>query len=616
MKAGGTEEEYVRSKRMFAVAAVLTTLSLAGTACAAPEDEGESSDKKTSLNLGWNQPFYSYNENTSNGNATANANIKYLMNEQFVFYNAEAELQENKSFGTMEKVSDDPLTVKYTVNDDSKWSDGTPVDAADMLLVWAGQSGQLNTIKADQVKTDEATGLPKNTKDKVYFDSSSPGLELVTKTPEIGDDGKSLTLVYDKPFADWQVDMTGLGVPAHITTEKALGISDPQEAKDAFIKAVQEKDNAALVKISSFWNTGFDYTKMPEDKDLALSNGAYVMKDFKENEYMTLEKNPDFKGDHQAVIDTLTVRWNEDPMAQVQALQNGEIDMLAPQVTTDVIKAAEKVENVEIETGVEGTYEHFDLVMNNKGPFDPAKYGGDKAKALKVRQAFLAGVPRQEIVDKLIKPIDPEAEVRNSFLRTAGVPGYDELIAQNGSSEYAEVDPAKSMQLLKEAGVKTPVDVRVMYAEGNVRRENEFQIYKPALAKAGFNLIDKKSAEWGDKLGDGTYDAVFFGWQSTSTGVSSDQAIFGTGGLNNLIGYSNPEVDKLFDELIVTLDEAKQLELQTSIEKILYQDAVGITIFQFPTANISNKTRVTNLDPAVLAPTMFYGFWDWEVPGN
>ena len=37
---------------------------------------------------------------------------------------------------------------------------------------------------------------------------------------------------------------------------------------------------------------------MPEDKDLALSNGAYLMKDFKENEYMTLEKNPDFKGDH------------------------------------------------------------------------------------------------------------------------------------------------------------------------------------------------------------------------------------------------------------------------------------------------------------------------------
>ena len=43
---------------------------------------------------------------------------------------------------------------------------------------------------------------------------------------------------------------------------------------------------------------------MPKDKDLALSNGAYVMKDFKENEYMTLEDNPKYKGDHAAAIDT------------------------------------------------------------------------------------------------------------------------------------------------------------------------------------------------------------------------------------------------------------------------------------------------------------------------
>ena len=81
--------------------------------------------------------------------------------------------------------------------------------------------------------------------------------------------------------------------------------------------------------------------------------------------------------------------------------------MFSPQVTTDVVKAAEKVKNVDIKTGVEGSFEHLDLTLNNKGPFDPATYGGDAKKALLVRQAFLHGVPRQEIVDKLIKPINP-----------------------------------------------------------------------------------------------------------------------------------------------------------------------------------------------------------------
>ena len=106
----------MRSKRLFAAGAVIATLSLAVTACCrAAEGRGQrSANQKTSLTLGWNQPFYSYNENTSNGNATANNNIKYLMNEQFWYVDANGELKADKSFGTYEKTSDDPLTVKYT----------------------------------------------------------------------------------------------------------------------------------------------------------------------------------------------------------------------------------------------------------------------------------------------------------------------------------------------------------------------------------------------------------------------------------------------------------------------------------------------------------------------
>lgn len=608
----------MRSKRMFAVGAVIATLSLAGTACSATPkaDNGSSKgNQKTSLNLGWNQPFYSYNENTSNGNATANSNIKYLMNGSFWYVDAKGDLKADTSFGTYEKTSDNPLTVKYTVNKDTKWSDGTPVDAADLLLCWAAQSGNLNTIASDKVKTDDATGIPKPPADQVYFDSSSVGLALVKATPAISDNNKTLTLTYTKPFADWQYDMS-VNVPAHVTTEKALGITDAQQAKDAFIKAVQDKDKAKLAKISAFWDTGYDYTSLPSDKSLALSSGAYVMKAFKENEYMTLDKSPTYKGDHAAAIDELTVRWNEDPLAQVQALENGELDMFSPQVTTDVVKAAEKVKDVSIKKSVEGTYEHMDLVQNNKGPFDPATYGGNAKKALMVRQAFLHGVPRQEIVDKLVKPSNPEAQVRNSFLKTEGTPGYDEIVAQNGSADYSEVDPAKSMALLKQAGVKTPVKVRMMYAKGNARRESEFQLYKPALAKAGFNLIDNGSEKWGEKLGDGTYDSVFFGWQSTTPAVSADQAIFATGEINNLVGYSNKEVDTLFDQLILQTDQAEQIKTQTAIEKKLYEDAVGITIFQFPSANIANKTRISSLEPAILAPTMFYGYWNWKVPSS
>jgi len=233
-----------------------------------------------------------------------------------------------------------------------------------------------------------------------------------------------------------------------------------------------------------------------------------------------------------------------------------------------------------------------------------------------VRQAFLHGFPRQEIVDKLIKPINPDAEVRNSFLRVPGFPGYDEVVAQNGSSEYGTTDPTQSLKLLKEAGVKTPVDVRVLFDKANTRRQNEFQIMKPALAKAGFNLVDLSDPDWGTLLPSGKYDAEFFGWQSNTTGVTGDQAAYYTDGQNNFVKYSNKAVDKLWDELVITSDQTKQIQLQTEIEKLMYKDAIGLPIFQFPTATIWNKNRVEGIDPTTLTPTMYYGFWKWKIPGS
>jgi len=254
--------------------------------------------------------------------------------------------------------------------------------------------------------------------------------------------------------------------------------------------------------------------------------------------------------------------------------------------------------------------------MNNGGPFDPKTYGGDEEKALAVRKAYLTALPRQEIIDKLIKPINPQAEIRNSFTNTPGSPNYDQIVAGNGMAEAYNGDIDAAKKILADAGVQTPIQVEVMFAEGNSRREAEFPIYKAALAKAGFNLKDERNVDWGSKLGDKSYDAVYFGWASSSTAVSGDYEIFGTNRINNLIGYSNPAADELLLEINKTTDQTELGNLQTQVEKILVDDAIGATIFQFPGAVIYNTAFVTNVadPPLSLVPTMFYGYWDWEVP--
>ncbi len=611
----------MKLKRLAAVAAA-TVLAL--SACGTPLDDPDTPDPGpgtdggvvpgSAVTVGWNQPFFAYNTDTSNTRATANSIITYMMRSSFNHYNPDLELVPDPSFGTYELLSDDPLVVEYTFADTAKWSDGTPVDAADLLIQWAANGGHLNTIEAADVERDADTNYPV-LNGEVYFDTSGVAMALVTQTPEISDDGKTITFTYDEPYADWEIGID-VEVPAHVTAMRALDIDDPQAAKDALVAAINDNDTEALSAISEFWNSGFNYKSLPEDELLYLSSGPYLMTEFREAEYITLKYNPEYEGAHQPSIETITVRWNEDPMSQAQALENGELDLFAPQATADLLAALQNIEFAELHQGIEGVYEHIDLTFDNNGPFDPATYDGDEETALKVRQAFLYAVPREEIVEKLIRPLVPDAEVRHSQLIAPGAPGYDEVVEASGVLEYEQQDIAKAQALLEEAGVSTPIDVRVLFAEGNVRRENEFEIMQPALAEAGFNLINESSPDWGSMLGSGVYDASFFGWQSTSTAVAQSNPTYQTGGVNNLSGYSNPEVDALFDELAITPDADAQLELQKQIEKILVDDAYGLTIFQFPAIAAWNAERITNVAPSPISPTIFYGFWNWEIPSE
>jgi peptide/nickel transport system substrate-binding protein len=256
------------------------------------------------------------------------------------------------------------------------------------------------------------------------------------------------------------------------------------------------------------------------------------------------------------------------------------------------------------------------LTFNNKGPFDAASYGGDQAKAKAVRQAFLKTIPRGDIVSKLIQPINPDAKVNDSQTILPGAPGYDDVAAANGSADYASVDIDGAKALLASAGVTAPLDVKFMFGCGNTRRQNEFALIQESAAKAGFNVLNKCDDNWGSALGSGVYDAVVFGWQSTSLAVTSSKATFASDGGNNLNGYKNDAVDAAYKALSTEFDAAKQVELLTTIEKELWGDAYGVTVFQFPGVTAYNKNKVSGVVPAPLSPMFFWNFWDWKQEGD
>lgn len=601
-------------KRISTAVGLAAVGALVISGCTPAEDGGDDSGlvEGSSITAAWNQAFYSMNGNTSFGNATANNNINYLVLDGFNYYNNVPELVENTSFGTYELVNEDPLTVTYTVNENAVWSDGEPIDAADLMLNWAALSRALDTPDFDPGEfTDPETGEFTDAfpEDVVYFDSGATpesGMGLVSETPEVGEDGRSITMTFDQPFVDWDL-VFAAPLPAHIVAKKALGIEDNAEAKQAVLDAIEGNDAAALAPMASFWNSGFNFTSMPDDLELVTASGPYMISDFQADQFITLTANPEYAGDNTANIEEITIRFIPDPLAAVQALENGEVDIIQPQATADITTALEGIDGITVTTGLGGTYEHIDLQFDNGR--NPENIFSNPL----VREAFMKTIPRQEIVDTLIKPIiGDDAILRDSQLFVPGAAGYDEAAASNTSADYAAVDIEGAAALLAESGV-TNTEVCVLYASNNPRRVNEFALIQQSANEAGFNVTDCGSEDWGGLLGTpGAYDASLFGWQSTSLGVTNSLPTFVTGGINNLNFYSNSEVDSIISELNTTFDADAQIELQVEMDRLLWEDFYGVTIYQFPEVTAFSD-RVTNIDPSILAPTIFWNAWDWEV---
>ncbi len=446
------------------------------------------------------------------------------------------------------------------------------------------------------------------------FDGSSEAFELVTEFPTISDDGQAITMTYDSFYVDYQLAAPG-GVAAHTVARLALGIDDPTEAKAALIAAFQDNDAPALAKIAPTWSSAFDTDELPDDEGLYLSSGPYLLTSYDQRQQMTFEANPNYAWGPQPSVQTIVYRIIGDPTAAVQALANEEIDIIQPQATADILTQLEDLagRGVEVTTGDTAVYEHVDLVFSNGGPFDPAAYGGDEDVALKVRQALLKTIPRQDIVDRLIVPLNPTAETRDSFTTIIGAPSYDAIVNSSGILEYSEVDIEGAIALLEEAGVETPIDVRTHFAANNPRRANEYDLMAASAALAGFNLIDGRSPSWGSQLSDNSiFDMTFFGWQSTSVDIAGTEANFVSDGQNNFGAFNSPAVDELYTELKATTDPVRQQEILQAVEAELVAGAFGVPLFQFPGVAAFNSTYVSGISPIPLSPTIFWNVWDWE----
>ena len=251
--------------------------------------------------------------------------------------------------------------VEYQLNEEAVWSDGTPITADDFEFTWrANRSG------------DPAEGGCPAVLATTGFDQVA--------SVEGADDGKTVTVTYETPFADWQALFGDGLLPAHL---------------------MDNDDPVALCEtITKGWPVAEGF---PED----ISGGPWQLRAESIDvgkQVMVLTPNPEWYGEGPNLEQLIVQNIGNDPTTAVQGLKSGEIGVIYPQPQLDLVDQIEELEpNVESDVNFGLTFEHLDF--NTQDPH---------LADVNVRRAFALALDRQEIVDQTVAQFSDEAEVLNN----------------------------------------------------------------------------------------------------------------------------------------------------------------------------------------------------------
>ena len=567
----------------------------------------------------------SFNSGTPDTNLTINAAVGYLTGIGFNYYDDKKNVVQNKTFGSYKVVKNNAsdFRVQYTVNPGRLWSDGTPITAVDLLLSHVLSSNAYS----------KAAGLGDPDSDNVpAFNSNGYGgtySDNIVGEPVLSADKMSLTLRYKQKIANW--DLFGPG-PSDVHSlvlmsegKKSLqSVKENEAARDRFLAAFNSKNTAVLKAIGKVWSNDYNITEVNDKTNplLFVGNGGFLVDSAVTKSSVTLKKNPRYNSGPalSGTVDTVIFKFIGDGTAASQALANGELDIYAGQATADAVAALKKISNVTVVGGIQSCYEHWDTRVN-AAPGQPDYNGifkGHGGKGADLRRAFQLAIPREEIVEKLIRPINPNAVVLGSTFLSPGQEGYDRLVANNGSNFYVgsqDALNAKALRLVKKhfpnAGPNNPIKVNVLVPGNNPRRAAEFALAKANAIKAGFELVGDVQAAWSPRIQLSQYDAKFFAYCQTAVSQTGTNSNFKLGGGNNRDGVNLPNLDAILDKMQVPLDNRSYVSLVIQAERIIHAEGLTNGVFQFPAVTAYNK-NLKGVKPAPLSPNLVWNYWDWS----
>jgi glutathione transport system substrate-binding protein len=547
----------VHRLRTVRLAALLVGLALVAAGCGGGDDESGSTGGGSAqiqpggtLTYGADQEPTGFNNSTSKDNGASVYNITIGLFPQAFHAQPDFTVKMDDAFlDSAEQTSADPQTVVYKIKQNAVWSDDTPITADDFIYFWKNQNG---TIKSNDV-------------------ALTTGYDQI-KSVTGADNGKTVTVVFKTPFADWKGLFVGV-LPAHYVSKREGG-----------------------------WNTGLD--KEPEK---IPSAGWFKVQNYTPGQSLTLVRNDKYFGP-KANLDSVVFRFLPESTTQPAALQNNEVDLIYPQPQLDQVQQVKALSDVASETNFGLIYEHFDFNFKN-----------EHLGELKVRQAIATGVNIGDLVTRTVKQFSDKAQPLGNRIWLTGQPQYQDHFGQ-----YGKGDVAGAQKLLEDAGYSKGADgiyakdgkklsIRFSTTSGNALRETQGELLLAQMKQVGIEIkianLDSQKL-FGEALPNGNFDIANFAWLGTPFAISGSRDIFRTGGGSNYGSYESKKVDDLFARANSETDEAKAAELGNQIDQQLTDDMATIPLYTKPTF-IAYRNTFANIRDNATSEGPFYAANTW-----
>lgn len=293
-----------------------------------------------------------------------------------------------------------------------------------------------------------------------------------------------------------------------------------------------------------------------------VGTGPYKLGAWTKGASITLDKWDGFRDAAKIPLKHATFRFISDPSAATAAMLAGDVDAFPRFANVQALDQFKSDPRFEVLIG--GTEGKTILAMNNKRkPLDD----------IRVRQAISHAIDRKAIVDGAMNGFGTPI---GSHL-TPNDPGYVDL---TGVTPY---DPAKAKALLKEAGVKTPLDLTLILPPPPYARQGG-EIIAAELADVGINA-KIQNVEWAQWLSgvykDHNYDLTIISHvEPLDIGIYANPSYY--------FQYDSPAFQEIYKKVTTAPNLEAYKAALAEAQKKLAADAVNAYLFQLPNVSVAN----------------------------